>query len=320
MMEVDRVAAVLDGAQDVAIATHVIPDGDCLGSMLALALALRNQGKRVVTINSDPVPEMFKFLPGSEDILTPDRVISMPEILVIVDSTDMDRIGSGFGLLWPRAKTIINIDHHVSNTLFGTFNMVNSKAAAAAELIYILLEKMALDITPDVATCLYTGLVSDTGSFQYESCTAETMRMAASLMDKGADTAVVREYLWEKKPLSSIQLLGASLSTLSTAYGGKVAWMSVTREMLHENGLLPEYAEGLVNYPRSIDGVEVALLFRELPDGSVKVNLRSKKTVDVNKIAEKFNGGGHQRAAGCTINEDLERSITSMVEAVGEFL
>lgn len=320
MRESESVAAALLRAKEVAIVSHVIPDGDCLGSMLALALVLKAQGKKVITINADPVPQMFQFLPGQEAIIAPDKVVEVPPLLVMVDCTDMERAGTGFSQWWQKTEKVINIDHHVSNTFFGHLNLVDSRAAATAELIYVILETMSAKITPEVATCLYTALVTDTGSFQYENCTATTLRLAADLMEQGAEVQLIREYLWERKPLASIRLLAASLATLSLAYDNRVAWMSITREMLDENGLMSEYAEGLVNYPRSIAGVEVSLLFRELPGGLIKVNLRSKKLVDVNRVAAVFNGGGHRRAAGCIVNGKLDEVIAMVVDAVGKEL
>ncbi|GAF26796.1 exopolyphosphatase-related proteins [Moorella thermoacetica Y72] len=320
MSEIGQIAAILATAREVAVATHIIPDGDCLGSMLGLTLALRERGTSVIAINADPVPEMFQYLPGQETIIDPDQVTSMPPLLVMVDCTDMERAGKGFSNWQQRVEKIINIDHHVSNTRFGHLNLVDSRAAATAELIYAVLEQIPATFTPEVATCLYTALATDTGSFQYENCTARTLRLAASLLEKGADMPLIREHLWESKPLNSIRLLAATLPTLTLAYEGRVAWMTVSRAALEANGARPEHAEGLVNYPRSIAGVEVGMLFRELPEGKVKVSLRSKKIVDVNRVAALFGGGGHRRAAGCTLDGDLDTVVARVVAAAGEAL
>ncbi|KYH32178.1 DHH family phosphoesterase [Neomoorella mulderi] len=320
MTAIESIAAALAASRDVAVVSHIIPDGDCLGSTLALALALRQRGTRAVAVNADPVPDMFQFLPGQETIIPPEKVTEVPPLLVMVDSTDMERAGEGFSQWRQKTKMVINIDHHVSNTRFGDLNLVDSRAAATAELIYAVLEKIPVTITPAIATCLYTALATDTGSFQYENCTATTMRLAARLMEQGADLSLIREYLWERKPLASIRLLAAVLPTLTLAYDGRVAWLTVSRAALEAAGARPEHAEGLVNYPRSIAGVEVGLLFRELPDGLVKVSLRSKKIVDVNAVAARFGGGGHRRAAGCTIRGDLDTVVTMVVAAAGEAL
>ncbi|NLW07383.1 MAG: bifunctional oligoribonuclease/PAP phosphatase NrnA [Clostridia bacterium] len=320
MSEVGRIVATLMQAREMAIVSHVTPDGDCLGSMLALALALKQQGKRAISVNADPVPETLQFLPGQADIVSPDRVTRIPPLLVVVDSTDMERAGPVISTWDRQVEMIINIDHHVSNSFFGHLNMVDSSAAATAELIYALLQRMPVRITPEIATCLYTALITDTGSFQYENCTATTLRLAADLLEQGAKAQLMREYLWERKPLASLHLLSASLATLTLGCDNQIAWMKVTEAMLADSGLAPEYAESLVNYPRSIAGVEVSLLFRELPGGLVKVNLRSKKKVDVNRVAEAFDGGGHRRAAGCIIKGELNEVIAMVVAAVSKEL
>lgn len=320
MTAVERIAATLATAREVAVVSHIIPDGDCLGSTLALALALRQRGTRVVAINADPVPETFQYLPGQETIIPPDRVTEVPPLLVMVDSTDMERAGEGFSQWRQRVAMVINIDHHVSNTGFGDLNLVDGRAAATAELIYAVLERIPVTISPEIATCLYTALATDTGSFQYENCTATTMRLAANLIEGGANLPLIREHLWERKPLASIRLLAAVLPGLTLAYDNKVAWMVVSRETLAASGARPEHAEGLVNYPRSIAGVEVGLLFRELDGELVKVSLRSKKTVDVNRVAARFGGGGHRRAAGCTIKGAMDTVVARVVAATGEAL
>jgi phosphoesterase RecJ-like protein len=263
---------------------------------------------------------MFHFLPGQETIIPPEKVTEVPPLLVMVDSTDMERAGEGFSQWREKTRMVINIDHHVSNTRFGHLNLVDSRAAATAELVYAVLERMPVTITPAIATCLYTALATDTGSFQYENCTATTMRLAARLMELGADLSLIREYLWDRKPLASIRLLAAVLPTLTLAYDGRVAWLTVSRAALEAAGARPEHAEGLVNYPRSIAGVEVGLLFRELPGGLVKVSLRSKKIVDVNAVAARFGGGGHRRAAGCTVKGDLDTIVAMVVASAGEEL
>ncbi|HHP51410.1 MAG TPA: bifunctional oligoribonuclease/PAP phosphatase NrnA [Moorella mulderi] len=320
MESIKAIARILLEAPYVGILSHDLPDGDCLGSSLALALALRARGARVVVINADPVPEAFRFLPGQDTIVSGKEIESPPPILVVLDSADLQRPGEGMEHLLASARIIINIDHHVSNTRFGHLNLVDVQASATAQLVYRLLKEMGLPISGEIATCLYTGLVTDTGSFQYENTTPEALRLAAELMELGADVATIREYLWERKPLASLKLLSLVLPTLNLAYGGEVAWMVVSQESLEKAGAGPEHVEGLVNYPRSLAGVEVAFLFRELSPRMVKVSLRSKKRVDVNRIASLFGGGGHRRAAGCVVEGSLEEVIPRVVAAAGEAL
>ncbi|MCG0277264.1 MAG: bifunctional oligoribonuclease/PAP phosphatase NrnA [Thermanaeromonas sp.] len=315
------IAADLVRAKEVIVASHRLPDGDCIGSTLALTRALGQLGARVAAVIGDPVPEMYRFLPGSEDILLPDQVTFVPSLLVVVDCTDLERVAEGFGSWKQKVERVINIDHHTSNTLFGDFNLVDEEAAATGELIYAVLKEMdGLCIDSGIATALYTALVTDTGSFQFENCRARTLRIAADLLDLGADLALIREYLWENKPLLAIRLLAEVLPTLSLAYEGKVAWLVVKREVMDRLGAKGEHAEGLVNYPRSIAGVEVAAVFRELEPGVVKVALRSKKQVDVNEVAALFGGGGHRRAAGCLIRGSIEEAVEQVIRVVGDRL
>ncbi|GFN23840.1 DHH family phosphoesterase [Thermanaeromonas sp. C210] len=313
---VAAIAEELAGAREVAIASHGLPDGDCIGSTLALAAALRRQGAAVTTIIGDPVPPMYRFLPGSEEVVLPHEIAALPPLLVVVDCTDLERVREGFGERRREVQRIINIDHHVSNSFFGDLNLVDPGAAATGELVYGILKEMGTAVDAPIATALYTALVTDTGSFQYENCRADTLRMAAELMDLGADMQLIREFLWESKPLLSLRLLAHVLSTLSLACGGKVAWVVIRQEVMVRLGAGPEHVEGLVNYPRSVAGVEVGLAFRELEDGMIKVALRSKKQVDVNEIAGLFGGGGHKRAAGCTIPGPLEAAVEKVVKAV----
>jgi len=316
-----EVAAELMCAKEVVVASHRLPDGDCIGSALALTRALGQMGARVVAVIGDPVPEMYSFLPGSGDILLPHQVTFVPPLLVVVDCTDLERVAEGFGSWRKKVERIINIDHHVSNTFFGDLNYVDEEAAATGELIYAVLKEMGgICLDSAIATALYTALVTDTGSFQFENCRARTLRLAADLVDLGADLPLIREYLWENKPLLAIRLLAEVLPTLSLAYGGKVAWLVVKREVMDRLGAKGEHAEGLVNYPRSIAGVEVGVVFRELEPGVVKVALRSKKQVDVNEVAALFGGGGHKRAAGCLIRSSIEEAVEQVIKAVGDRL
>ncbi|MGI9952029.1 bifunctional oligoribonuclease/PAP phosphatase NrnA [Moorellaceae bacterium AZ2] len=320
MNSVGEIAEELARAREVAIASHGIPDGDCIGSTVALATALRRRGAAVTAVIGDPVPQMYSFLAGSEDVVLPHEVTSVPPLLVVVDCTDLERVQEGFGSWRHKVQRVINIDHHASNTFFGDLNLVDPEAAATGELVYALLKEMGVAIDPPIATALYTALVTDTGSFQYENCRAATLRMAAELMDLGADMQLIRECLWESKPLLSLRLLAEVLPTLSLACEGKVAWVVIRREVMERLGAGAEHVEGLVNFPRSVAGVEVGLAFRELEQGVIKVALRSKKQVDVNEIAALFGGGGHKRAAGCTIHGPLEAAVEKVIKAVEERL
>lgn len=320
MDAITKVAEVLNRAKSVWIASHMVPDGDCIGSTIALALGLKSREQEVIAINGDPVPETYRFLKGSDLIKLPSSLNKIPDVVVLVDCTDLDRAGEEIKKKLETTRCIINIDHHVSNSYFGHINYVKEEASATGQLVSDLIKEMRIKITPEIATALYTAIVTDTGSFQYENTSPEAFRLAAEFLENGADHNNVRNYLWERKPLSSILLLKEVLPTLTFAEDGKVAWMFLSRKLYNQLGLVPEYCEGLINYPRAIEGVEVALFFRELEDGRVKVGLRSKNYVNVNEIACLLGGGGHQRAAGCTVEGPLEKAIQLVVLSVRERL
>ncbi|MCL4424838.1 MAG: bifunctional oligoribonuclease/PAP phosphatase NrnA, partial [Firmicutes bacterium] len=221
-----------------------------------------------------------------------------------------------------RVALVVNIDHHGTNAGFGQYNYVDVQAAAVGEQIYELLRSMEVDISPAIATCLYTAIVTDTGSFRYESTRESTFRVAAELVRLGAKPAQVAENAFETRSLSSARLLGRALETLELTPDGKVAWLVISRAALEETGASDEETEGIINYARAIRGVEVGLLFRETGDGKVRVSLRSRHQVDVSRVASHFDGGGHPRAAGCTLslplNEAREKVITAVRGALAD--
>lgn len=303
------------------IFTHVQPDGDTLGSALALGLSLRLLGKKAVVVRSDPLPEIYQFLPGSGEIADWRQVEGDFRVGVLVDCGDPTRVGEAAKLL-AGVALVVNIDHHGTNAGFGQYNYVDVQAAAVGEQIYELLRSMEVDISPAIATCLYTAIVTDTGSFRYESTRESTFRVAAELVRLGAKPAQVAENAFETRSLSSARLLGRALETLELTPDGKVAWLVISRAAFEETGASDGETEGIINYARAIRGVEVGLLFRETGDGKVRVSLRSRHQVDVSRVASHFDGGGHPRAAGCTLslplNEAREKVITAVRGALAD--
>ena len=309
-----EIADSLNKAKEVLILSHIIPDGDCLGSALALALALQNDGKKVIVINEDEVPDMYTFLPGSNSIRKIIEFIDLPQLVVVVDSSDPERVGEQLSELF-KGKKVINIDHHVSNTKYGDINYVDTNVPATGELVYELLSYMGMPLTASIATNLYTAIVTDSGSFQYESVRPRTLEIAGKLMKEGADLAAVRENLWETRSLVNIRLLAKVLPELQLSEDGLISWVSISKKLQEKLGAKSEHCEGLINYPRSIAGVEIGILFREIEEEVIKVGFRSKSKVDVNLLAAEFGGGGHARAAGCTVKGKMETVINKVIEA-----
>jgi len=310
------VAAALRGHASYAIIGHVDPDLDALGSVLALGWGLERLGKRVHVLSPDPVRPEWRFLPGADRIQVPPPVPAA-EALVVLDC-DVSRTG-------PVAATaeqfahVYNLDHHVTNVAGGTVRYIDPGAAATGEIVYrVLVEHWGLRLDAAAATCLYAALMTDTGSFRYSNTQAGTLGVAGALVEAGARPDEIATLVYEQASWSSLQLLARALATLERTPEGRVAWITVTREMLAAVGARYDDADGLVQYPRMVKGVEVAIIFRELPDGGTRVGLRSKGAVDVSRIAAALGGGGHPRAAGCTLSLPVAAARERVLAAVQE--
>lgn len=308
-----QVAKALKQANNIIITAHVHPDGDSLGSMLALFQYLSLYGgKTVQMVLDDDIPRMYKFLPGISKIVKPIEVSINHDLLVVLDASDLERVGeASLGLKAP----ILNIDHHVSNTKFADFWYINDKAAATGEIILDLLNMENVLITPEIAICLYTAIATDCGFFRYANTTEHTHQCAAQLIRCGVKPHIVSESL-ETKPFESIRNTLEVLKTLELHYDGKIATISIEQS---ENDRA-DNIDGLINYPRNIEGVEIAVMFKFTEQDLARVSFRSK-TVDVSKLALSFGGGGHLRAAGCTVHgtvdEIKEKVISAAVKLLG---
>ncbi len=307
-----RIAAILGENERFLILEHEKPDGDCIGSGLALALALSSLGKTVLLLSQDPHPPSYDFLPGRYLHFTTanvERQEIRPDVTVFVDCTDPERTGNA--LAYAGTGTWVNIDHHISNSMFGHVSLVDPDAAATGELIFFLLH--AMDVTPndDIATCLYVALVSDTGGFRYQNTSPRTLRVAARLIELGADPSKVAESLYENRSFSSMMLLKTALGTLALRKKGRIASIDITAQMMKDAGASDEDADFVIDYPRCIFGVEVALRFKEdMARKAVHLSLRSKSRVNVSKVAGLLGGGGHPRAAGVVLEGTLEEVKT----------
>jgi len=308
----DIAKLIKKGDKDLAVVSHTNPDGDAIGSTLALGLALENIGCNIQLINQDNIPRIYSFLPGSDLIRS--SFLFIPDIIILLDCSDINRAGILGDTILSSDRYIINIDHHVSNTFFGNVNYVDTKAGATGEIIYNLINLLDCRINSEIATCLYTAIVTDTGSFQFENTTERTHIIAADLISKGIDLATIRSFLWESIPLKSIKLQRELLDTLEIDETQKIAWAVLPYETYKKYGASSEHIEGFVNYPKSIEGVEIGLFFKEIEPNKVKVGFRAKSKVDVNKLAQKFGGGGHKRAAGCILEAPLKEVIKQVVK------
>ncbi len=306
----DTIIHELEKAPGVTLFIHKSPDGDALGSALALSMALESQAKDTFIYCWDEVPYFYRFLPQWERITKVRREgdVSFYPISVGIDSSDLGRLP----FLWKRPPgLVINIDHHPTNARWGDLNLVEPQASATGEIIFRLLERWGLPLTLDMATCLYTAIFTDTGGYRFANTTALSLLYGSRLVKMGVSPYHVATHVYESYSPGRMHLLGLTLSTLVLSCEGRLAWVVVTRAMMGETDTGPEDTEEFVNFPKSIKGVEVALLFRET-DSGVKVSLRSKGRVDVAVIASSLGGGGHKAAAGC----DLSCSTVEAVERV----
>lgn len=311
MNSLGEVAGLLLKSNRFLICGHLLPDGDSLGSSLALALALKGAGKEVLVASPDLPPDSFSFLPAIETVATVPNW-GRYETFVAVDCSTPDRLGQ-FKTAMEAAPTVVNIDHHTGTAPFGTYNYVDPRAAATGEILFDLLELMGLPISVEIATCLYVAIITDTGQFKYEQTTADTHRRVAKLIELGVPAVKVNTFLYDEKPLVAVKLLQIALASLELSPCGKVAWLTVTKQKLNDLGAEDQHAEGLINHVREIKGVEVAMVFREMEHHQFKVSFRSKRWVDVSQLAGSFGGGGHPKAAGCVLSGNLHSLVNHVV-------
>lgn len=309
------VADLLAERDSFLILCHVMPDGDTIGSALALRHAITHMNKTAAVVCQDPVPEMYRFLPGSSLVVTPGDAPLNCETAVFIDCTDETRAGKEALEVARGASYTVNIDHHVTNGLFGNLNYVDPSAAAVGEQVFRVLEEMHAPFDDRVAVCLYVAIATDTGQFSYENTTPTSHRVAARLLESGVKPPSVAEQIYESRSLSSMRLLALALKTLKVSVCGSVAWMKLTKGMLEEAAAREDEAEGLINYTRSLRGVEVGILLKETDGGRVKVGFRSRRSVDVSKLARSLGGGGHPRAAGCLLDATLDQAEATVIKA-----
>ncbi len=313
-----QTAEALCHADTFAIVAHLHPDGDALGSALALYHALNALQKHTVHVFChDPVPEIYRFLPGSTRIRSEAQPRTTYDMAIVCDMSQLSRAGK-FEPLIRSARRILQVDHHVPLERFTDLRVVDTRAAATAELAYAVIRALKVPITPEIATCLLTGIVTDTFSFKFPNTTPRTLRIASVLQAHGADLSTINEEVFETRSFSAVKLLGLALSTIQRTPDGRIAWVSVSRKTFEEAGASEDETEGIVNFARSVRGVEVAMFLRETANHKVRVSLRSRGKVNVAQIANRFGGGGHENAAGCTLETTLheaERLLLKEVQA-----
>ena len=286
-------------SKNIVLAAHINPDGDALGSSLSLYPILKKMGKNVKVFNvTKPLPMYLDFLPNFDKVT--DKLPKNYDLLISFDCGSFDRLG-----IEEKPPFLINIDHHISNTKYGDINIIDPKAASSSQVVYNMLKANDVEIPSESAVCIYTALVTDTGSFQYESVNEKVFEMAAELVKCGVKPDFVAKMLFQRDRLSRLRLLAKAYDTIELCCEGKVAFVEVTKEMMEITGAIKDDTDTIVNSVRAIASVEVACMLREDDDG-IKISLRSKNYADVSKVAVKYGGGGHIRAAGATIKDEFD--------------
>lgn len=309
---VAHIAAVLRDAASIGVVGHVGPDGDALGSMLALSLAARDAGITAVASFDEPfvVPDEMSFLDAST-LVPPVDFPDMVEVGVVVDTSVPSRVGALAGKL-EAADQLVIIDHHISDGAWGDHLLIDRTAAAAAELVYEVIVELGWSITPEVATALYTGIVTDTGRFQYSSTSPRTHRIAAHLLETGVHPDIIGQKLFEEAAFGYYSVASRVLGRATLDEDHRFVWSKVTNEDLEEAGISGHEADGLIDLVRMARGTEVACLLKLKGNGIVKGSLRSRGVIDVATIAGVFDGGGHHNAAGFTTKKSPETIISEI--------
>jgi phosphoesterase RecJ-like protein len=311
-----EIGGVLRAQQRFAILSHVRPDGDALGSQLALALSLQQLGKDVTVWNEDGLLEKYNFLPGAERITRPPREPQDFDVAIALDTATQNRLGTAAESI-RSAKTWINIDHHPSNPGYGDLVYIDPASPATGEILFELIRSEKLPMNSAIAENLFVAISTDTGSFQYPNTTARTFEIGAELVRNGVAVGRVSQLLFENYPRRRTELLRELLGTMRFEAAGKIASFSLSLKVAADLAVKPEDNEGLIDHLRAIRGVIVAVFFEELADGKVRVSMRSKtEEVDVSVICQKFGGGGHKLAAGTRVRGTLPEAEQKILEAI----
>ncbi|MFR7854800.1 MAG: DHH family phosphoesterase [Acutalibacteraceae bacterium] len=311
MISASAAASFLERSDKFVILTHASPDGDTLGSAYALADALCALNKRVFVVCPDKIPEKFGYLIKEYEAFEPETVVA-------VDIADEKLLGSLYDRYSGRAA--LCIDHHSSNTKYAEMLYLEADAAAACECIYNVINELGTKITPYMASCLYTGIATDTGCFKFSNTTPRSHRYAAELIEKGADYGEINRVMFEVKSRGRIAMERKVLENIEFYYGGRCAVITVTRDMIKETGCPLGDLDGVTAMSRQIEGVQIGVTIKEKPDGKYKVSLRTFEPYNAADICAVFGGGGHIRAAGCEFSCDIESAKRQLLSAIGEVL
>ena len=284
--------------QRFVITSHARPDGDAIGSQVAMALALRQLGKDVQMVDADAAPAQFQTFPAVRDIQVSPAVLGQFDAAIVMECGDLSRTGvNGFDKYF-----VINIDHHPGNTRYGALNWFNPGAAACGEMVFELIGALGVKLTPEIATHIYVTILTDTGGFHFSHITPRTFDICRQCTEAGAEPEAIARAVYDSSTMGRLRLMGAVLHNLEFEGGGRAAVAALTLQLLNETGATHDDADGLINIPLNVKDIQAVAFFKEIAKDNFRVSLRSKGNVDVNRVANIFGGGGHKNAAGCTLN------------------
>jgi phosphoesterase RecJ-like protein len=307
----NQIEAILDTlrrGKRFLVCSHMRPDGDAVGSMLAMRMLLEQLGKQADLVTADPIPNVHRELPGAKEIRTAVQIEGPYDAAILLECDGLERTR----LRGLERFYLINIDHHATGRAYANLNWIDRHAASVGELVYRLVKAAGAKVTPQMATCLYTTVLTDTGGFCYGSTQASTFGLARELVLAGADPIRIAHRVYFSTPPTKLLLLGAALGNLK--HEKRLAWLWVTGQDMTRIGASEEDCEGIVNFALCASGVEAAVFLREMPDHRIQLSLRSKGRVNVAQIAERLGGGGHESASGCTVKGPLDRALDAVLE------
>ena len=309
MNNIDEIFKVIQKNNNFLITSHTNLDGDAIGSELALYFILKKLNKKSVILNQDKLPKIYNFLPDINQVHCLENNcidIKNIDVGIVLDCSNIKRIGKTYEI-FKDIKTVINIDHHESNEKYGSLNYIDYSASSVGEIIYELIKFIDIDLLDkDISACLFTAIITDTGSFRYSNTSSKTFEVASRLTFSGIKPHLIANNIYNRNTYSGLKLLGKALLNLEINESNYVSWQTITRKMLHDAKAKDEEIEGIIDVATTLNNVEISILFRETKNNKIKVSFRSKGNFDVNKFAGKFNGGGHPNAAGCVCSGKLD--------------
>jgi phosphoesterase RecJ-like protein len=311
--EVQQIVDVIRSRERFVISSHARPDGDSIGSQMAMAYALRALGKEVLIVNADPAPPPLQQFPGVDDIVLATKIDGMFDAAIIMECGDLTRTGVE-GL---DRGLVINIDHHPDNMSYGAINWFDASAAACGEMVFDLVAALGVRLTVNIATHIYVAILTDTGSFHYSNISPRTFDICRRALEAGVDPVRVARNVYDSNNMGRLKLFGAVLSTMQIDATGRIAIVYLDHEMARAAGGTYEDTEGLINLPLTVKEIQAVVFFKQIEGEQYRVSMRSKGEIDVSSVAKEFGGGGHKNAAGCTVSggiDQLQKQFVAMIE------